>query len=90
MKYALLKYLGDKIVIVSEGGGLSINIRPKDAIDLDDLALNAQKAGIKLHFAKAYSGGEWDAVRMGFGGFEEGEIEEAVEAFATVWDDMSQ
>jgi GntR family transcriptional regulator/MocR family aminotransferase len=84
MKQALIKYLGDSIVIVSEGGGLSINIRPASDIDLSLLRQRAEEAGIKLYFAKDYSGGEWDALRMGFGGFEMEEIEPAVIAFAEI------
>ncbi|MDD2368139.1 MAG: PLP-dependent aminotransferase family protein [Sulfuricurvum sp.] len=84
MKQSLIKYLGDAITIVSEGGGLSINIRFTSNIDLDLLRQKAEESGIKLYFAKDYSGGEWDAIRMGFGGFEMEEIEPAVRAFAEI------
>lgn len=84
MKQSLIKHLGDAITIVSEGGGLSINIRPTPDIDLDLLRHRAEEAGIKLYFAKDYSGGEWDAIRMGFGGFEMEEIQPAVKAFAEI------
>ncbi len=36
-------------------------------------------------FAKKHLGGEWDALRMGFGGFEMEEIEPAVKAFAKIF-----
>lgn len=72
------------IHILSEGGGLSINIRPTFDIDYDLLRKYAEEAGIKLYAAKEYSGGEWDALRMGFGGFEIDEIEPAVRAFAEI------
>jgi GntR family transcriptional regulator/MocR family aminotransferase len=85
MKQSLIKYLGDSIVIVSEGGGLSINIRPTSDIDFTLLRQKAEEAGIKLYFAKDYSGGEWDAIRMGFGGFEMEEIEPAVREFAEIF-----
>lgn len=84
MKQSIIKHLGDTITIVSEGGGLSINIRFTSDIDLDLLRHRAEEAGIKLYFAKNYSGGEWDAIRMGFGGFEMEKIEGAVEAFAEI------
>ncbi|MDD2829254.1 MAG: hypothetical protein PHW18_06735 [Sulfuricurvum sp.] len=64
MKQSLIKYLGDSILILSEGGGLSINIRPSSEIDYDHLRKYAEEAGIKLYAAKEYSGGEWDAIRM--------------------------
>lgn len=70
---------------MSEGGGLSINIRPAFDIDYDILRTRVEEAGIKLYAAKDYSGGEWDAIRMGFGGFEMEEIEPSVKAFAAVW-----
>lgn len=85
MKQMLMKYLGDSIVIVSEGGGLSINIRPTIDIDYDLLHQYAEEAEIKLYAAKENSGGEWDALRMGFGGFEMEEIEPAVKAFAEIF-----
>lgn len=88
MKQMLTKYLGNSIHILSEGGGLSINIRPTSDIDYDALRTRAEEAGIKLYFAKDYSGGEWDAIRMGFGGFETEEIEPAVEAFVEVWNGL--
>lgn len=84
MKQALIKHLGDSILILSEGGGLSINIRPTFDIDYDVLRKYAEEAEIKLYAAKEYSGGEWDALRMGFGGFEMEEIEPAVRAFAEI------
>lgn len=84
MKQMLTKYLGDSIHILSEGGGLSINIRPTSEIDYNLLRTKAEEAGMKLYFAKENSGGEWDAIRMGFGGFEMEEIEPAVKAFAKI------
>lgn len=84
MKAALLEHLGDKMEIVSKGGGLSINIHPKTPMDLTALQERAKATSIKLYLAKAYSGGEWDAIRMGFGGFEVEEIERAVRVFAEI------
>jgi hypothetical protein len=49
-------------MIVSERGGLSINIRSASNIDLALLRQRSKKAGIKLYFAKEYSGGGWDAI----------------------------
>jgi len=85
MKAALITHLGDTIEIVSDGGGLAINIHPTCHVDYDVLRIKAEEAGVKLYFAREYSGGEWDTIRMGFGGFELEEIEEAVAAFARVW-----
>ncbi|MDD2838925.1 MAG: PLP-dependent aminotransferase family protein [Sulfuricurvum sp.] len=85
MKYALIKYLGDQIEIISEGGGLCINIRPTVPIDFNLLRQQAEKTGLKLYYTNDCSLIEWDAIRMGFGGFEMEEIEPAVRAFAEVW-----
>ena len=85
MRRALLERLGDSMTIVSKGGGLAINIRPTFTLDREQLRERAEKAGLKLYFAKEFSGGEWEAIRMGFGGFEIEEIEPAVAAFAEVW-----
>ena len=85
MKSAILKHLGDKFEIVSEGGGLSINIQPKEPINLAELEQKAQNAEIKLYLASRTSGGDWEALRMGFGGFKEEEIEEAIIALTKIW-----
>jgi len=85
MKHALIKHLGDDIEIVSEGGGLSINIRPTVPIDLNLLRQRANEAGIKLYFTNDCSLIGWEAIRMGFGGVELEEIEPAVRAFAEVF-----
>ncbi len=85
MKKALLEHLCDAMEIVSEGGGLCINIRPKEAINKELLREKAKEAGIKLYFTDDCSLTQWNALRMGFGGFETEEIEPAVAAFTKVW-----
>ena len=40
---------------------------------------------MKIYFAKEKSGGEWEAIRMGFGGFEEEGIKKAIEVFSKIW-----
>lgn len=82
MKQMLIRYLGDRIEILSEGGGLCINIRPTAAMDLDHLRQKAEQVGIKLYYTHDCSLIRWEALRMGFGGFEMEEIEPAVKAFA--------
>ena len=85
MKNALLKHLGDKIEILTQGGGLAIHIRPTIPIDLHELEQRAEKAGIKLYLSSRTNGGDWEAVRMGFGGFREDEIEEAINIFNSLF-----
>jgi GntR family transcriptional regulator/MocR family aminotransferase len=87
MKHAIQKYLGSTAKIVVEGGGLAILIQSdKKAFDYQKLQRLSEKAQIKIYLAKERSGGDFEAVRMGFGGFALEEIEEAVEAFAKVWE----
>ena len=85
MKDLLKQKLGHTMKIVSQGGGLAILINPTVAFDLNKLKILAEKANIKLYFAKERSGGDFEAIRMGFGGFSEDEIIEAVEAFVNIW-----
>ena len=86
MREALLKYLGDSCKIVAEGAGLSILIVPTNPnFDWERLKRVSEENGIAIYLAKERSGGEFEAVRMGFGGFRLSEIEGAVEAFGRVW-----
>ena len=81
MKDCLKKYIGDSMQIVVQGGGLSIIINPSVPFDFDKLEKLAKKEQIKIYFTK----GDWKKVRMGFGGFKEDEIENAVIAFSSLW-----
>jgi len=85
MRDLLKQELGDTMEIVSQGGGLAILINPIVAFDWDRLKTLAENEKMKLYFAKERSGGDFEAIRMGFGGFSEDEIVEAVEAFVIIW-----
>ena len=86
MKESLLKYLGESCQIIAEGAGLAILIIPtKPNFDWKKLKRVSEESGIAIHLAKERSGGDFEAVRMGFGGFRVEEIEGAVEAFNEVW-----
>jgi GntR family transcriptional regulator/MocR family aminotransferase len=85
MREALIKHLGKSCKIVAEGAGLSILIVPIDLnFNWDRLKKLAKKKNIAIYLTKERSGGEFEAIRMGFGGFRIEEIEEAVDAFAKV------
>ena len=89
-KHTLMKILfKDKLdntyEILSEGGGLAILIMPTVPFDWDMFMSLAEENSIKLYLAKERSGGNFEALRMGFGGFSKELLEEAVEAFATIW-----
>ena len=85
MKSLLVEKLGDTIKIESQGGGLAILINPTVDIDLEELKKLAIEERIKIHFTKRICGGDWDAIRMGFGGFKEDEIEGAIKIFSKIW-----
>lgn len=85
MKNTLIQELGNSMRIETQGGGLSILINPIVAFDFEKLKYLAHEKKLKIYFAKRNCGGDWDAIRMGFGGFKEGEIKNAVEAFSKIW-----
>jgi len=86
-KQLLQKYLKDTFTIKAEGAGLAILIYPKEpSFDLQKLQKLAENKGIKLYLAKERSGGNFEALRMGFGGFGLDELEDAVREFAEVWE----
>ncbi len=86
MRDALIRYLGATGRIVAEGAGLAILIQPTvPEFDWQRLKALASRNRIAIYLAKERSGGEFEAVRMGFGGFRLEEIDEAVAAFAECW-----
>ena len=90
MKNAIEKCLGSSCKIVAQGAGLAILIVPtSSSFDWERLKALTEKNGILIYLAKQVSGGEFQAVRMGFGGFRLEEIEGAVEAFGLCWRECS-
>ncbi|WP_456431271.1 MocR-like pyridoxine biosynthesis transcription factor PdxR [Nitratifractor sp.] len=85
MLAALKRELGDRIEILTQGGGLAILVRPTDGCDLKRLREEAAKRGIRLYLASDFYGEEWEALRMGFGGLDEETIDEAVARLGTIW-----
>ena len=85
LKELLKKNLKESFEIVAEGAGLAILINPTVAFDWKKFKNLAEKENIKLYFAKERSGGDFEAIRMGFGGFSEDELIEAMETFSSVW-----
>jgi len=85
LKTLLKEYLGESMQIEAQGAGLAILINPTFAFDWEKLKALAQQNSIKLFFAKDTSGGNWQALRMGFGGFSEEELIKAVKAFSEIW-----
>ena len=85
MKKNLLEQLGDTMKIESQGGGLAILINPTIDFDFEKIKTLAIQKNIKIYFAKNNSGGDWDAIRMGFGGLKYEEIVPAIEIFSNIW-----
>ena len=89
---ALNRHLKNSFKIVAQGAGLSVHIVSKNSrFDYQKLRNLAEQNHIAIYLAKERSGGGYEAVRMGFGGFRLGEIDKAVAAFSKVWfeiDDM--
>ncbi|HFD13728.1 MAG TPA: PLP-dependent aminotransferase family protein [Epsilonproteobacteria bacterium] len=88
MKDAIEKHLGNTCNIVAQGAGLAILIVPTSAhFDWKKLKILAEENNIVIYLAKERSGGEFEAVRLGFGGFRLEEIDKAVKAFSKLWKD---
>jgi len=85
MRDTLKATLGDTMKIVAEGGGLAILIHPTVPFDWGKFKRLAEDVRIKIYLAKERCEGEFEAVRMGFGGLSEEEILEGVEVFSGVW-----
>jgi GntR family transcriptional regulator/MocR family aminotransferase len=85
MKSLLIEKLGNTFKIETQGGGLAILINPTISFDFVNLKNLALAHNIKLHFAKNKSGGNWDAIRMGFGGLSLNEIPNAIDIFSYIW-----
>jgi len=59
---------------------------PTAPFDFEKFKILAKQKGIKLYFTKEKSGGNFEAIRLGFGGFEIEELTEAIEALSEIWD----
>jgi len=86
MRDTLKATLKESMHIATEGGGLAILIQPTRPLDWDKLKRLSQEAGLKIYLAKERSGGDFEAVRMGFGGLTQEEIVEGIEEFRRVWE----
>ena len=85
MRDTLKVTLGDTMQIVAQGGGLAILIHPTVPFNWEKFKRLSEESYIKIYLAKERCVGEFEAVRMGFGGLSEEEILEGVEVFSRVW-----
>jgi len=86
MRSLLKDTLCNTIKIESSGAGLAILINPTVDFDWDKLKKITKEKKMKLYFAKDKSGGDWEAIRMGFGGFTEKELPLAMKVFFKIWE----
>ncbi|MCG3700952.1 PLP-dependent aminotransferase family protein [Aliarcobacter butzleri] len=83
MKEFLKKFLGDDVKILREGSGLNLLIKPLIDIDLEKLEKIAQQKNVKIYFKEFFNLEK--VIALGFGGFEEFEIENAIKIFSEIW-----
>ena len=83
MKEFLKKFLGDDVKILREGSGLNFLIKPIVNIDLEKLEKTAQEKDVKIYFKEFFNLEK--VIALGFGGFEEFEIENAIKIFSEIW-----
>lgn len=83
MKEYLKIYLKNEIKILREGSGLNFLIKPLVNIDLEKLEKTAQEKDVKIYFKEFFNLEK--VIALGFGGFEEFEIENAIKTFSEIW-----
>lgn len=83
MKEFLKEFLKDEIKILREGSGLNFLIQPLVNIDLDKLDELCKQKEIKIYFKEFFNLEK--VIALGFGGFEDFEIKNAIKIFSEVW-----
>ncbi|EDM24009.1 PLP-dependent aminotransferase family protein [Caminibacter mediatlanticus] len=71
--------------ILAKDGGLSIIITPTKPFDWQKLQDECEKKSIKIYLMKEQSGGDIEALRLGFGGLNLNEIPKAIEELKNIW-----
>lgn len=85
MKECLKKELKDSLVIEGYGAGLSIVINPKLSFDMKKFQTLLLEEKLKVTFVHKNADCDFEAIRLGFGGFLLEKIPQAVAVFAGVW-----
>ena len=83
MKETLKEFLKDEIKILREGSGLNFLIKPLVNINLDKLDELCKQNKIKIYFKEFFNLEK--VIALGFGGFEDYEIKNAIKVFSEVW-----
>ncbi len=77
------KALNNEIMIIREGNGLSFLLKPLINIDLDKLEKISLQNNIKIYFKEYFKSQK--VLDLGFRGFEENEIDDAIKSFSQIW-----
>ncbi len=86
MLKAISRYCKD-YEVVAQGAGLAILISPTKAFDYEKLQELAKRKYLKIYLTQSVTKSDFKAVRLGFGGFDLNEIEDAIVAFGKIWKD---
>ncbi len=84
MLSAIKKYCKNYKVI-AQGAGLAILISPTKPFDFEKLQELAIARSLKIYLTQNVTNSDFKAVRLGFGGFDLEEIEDAILEFSGVW-----
>jgi GntR family transcriptional regulator/MocR family aminotransferase len=85
MKSIFEDRLGDSLTIISYGAGLCIPIKASVEFDYLKLVNLCDKKSIKIYNVQNDINDEYNSLRMGFGGLNEKELEDALDLFCEVW-----
>jgi GntR family transcriptional regulator/MocR family aminotransferase len=85
MKECLDKNLGNMIRYESYGGGLSLVVNPTIPFEMEKLKQEIEKEKLKISFISKDVDSDFEAIRLGFGGFLLEDIPKAIECFSSIW-----
>ena len=71
--------------VLAKNGGLAIIITPTKPFNWQKLQFDCEKNGIKIYLMKERSGGNIEALRLGFGGLSLDEIPKAINELKEIW-----
>ena len=71
--------------VLAKNGGLAIIIAPTKPFNWQKLQFDCEKNGIKIYLMKEKSGGNIEALRLGFGGLSLDEIPKAINEVKNIW-----
>ncbi len=85
MLESLNKELGNSFEVVTKGAGLAILIYPATPFNWKKFKELGRENGIKLYFASLCNTSNFEAIRLGFGGFKLEDIPKAIKLFGKIY-----